>query len=337
MGPPRSFNVHGLHFQLQGNSQFACDGLAEDFAFFQSPSQESPLQLLLNEEVPDYNAVPTVEASVYTPRNVVYRDGPKRYLDFGGKGLALFDPDRKLFQVSSPDPHLVYEAAYLFLLSQIGQHTDQQGFHRLHALAMSYLGRSILVMLPMGGGKSTLGNALLAYEELKILSDDSPFIDQQAHAHAFPLRIGLLPGREHEVPVEQRRLIQRMEFGPKYLVNYSYFAHRVAPEAMPGLLILGRRTMAPAPSFRPASYLQTMQALTPNLILGVGLFQGLEYILNSSATELLGNVRMGLSRLGAAHNLTRNSSNYIFAMSRDVSANAAALFSLAQRHFRPHP
>jgi hypothetical protein len=299
----------------------------------QTASPAASLQIHLNEEAPDYGAVPIVEASVYTPRNVVYRDGPRRYLDFGGKGLALFDPTRNLFRIASLDPHLVYEAAYLFLLSQIGQHADQQQLHRLHALAMSYRGHSILVMLPMGGGKSTLGSALLRHEELQILSDDSPFIDKESRAHAFPLRIGLLPGREHEVPEEHRRLIQRMEFGPKYLVNYSYFAHRVAPAAEPGLLILGRRTMAPQPAFRAATYSQSMQALVPNLILGVGLFQGLEYLLNSSAVELFGKIQLAYSRTNVAHRLARRSRNYIFAMSRDVEANAAALLTLAKEHF----
>jgi hypothetical protein len=331
--PPALFNVHGLRFGLHGNARFAYEGLAEDFAFFRAENGAAQLQIHLHEEEPDYSAVPTTEASVYTPRNVVYRDGPKRYLDFGGRALALFDPTQNRFQIASRDPHLVYEAAYLFLLSQIGQHVDRRSLHRLHALAMSYRGRSILVMLPMGGGKSTLGSALLRHDELQILSDDSPFIDGHSRAHAFPLRIGLLPGSEHEVPEEHRRLIQRMEFGSKYLVNYSYFAQRVAPAAGPGLLVLGRRTMAPQPAFRPATYAQTMQSLVPNLILGVGLFQGLEYLLNSSAMELFGRIQLAWSRTKIAHRLARRSHNYIFAMSRDVEANATALLALAKEQF----
>lgn len=58
---------------------------------------------------------------------------------------------------------------------------------------------------------------------MQLLSDDSPFIDRQGRALAYPLRIGLLPGSEHVIPPEHRRTVQRMEFGEKNLVNYSYF------------------------------------------------------------------------------------------------------------------
>ncbi len=60
---------------------------------------------------------------------------------------------------------------------------------------------------------------------------------------AFPLRLGLLPGSEGTIPAEYRRKIQRMEFGPKHLVNYSYFADRVSASAEPGIVFIGSRTM----------------------------------------------------------------------------------------------
>jgi hypothetical protein len=66
---------------------------------------------------------------------------------------------------------------------------------------------------------------------MSILSDDSPIIDRAGNALAFPLRLGLLKGQEHEVPEEHRRLVHRMEFRPKYLVNYSHLANRVVDRA----------------------------------------------------------------------------------------------------------
>ena len=283
---------------------------------------------------PDYDALPAKDADIYTPRNVVYRDGESRILDFGGLGSGRFEARANRFRMESANPQLVYEAAYLFLLSQIGQALDGRGLHRLHALAMSYKGRAILVLLPMGGGKSTLGAALLKHPEVKILSDDSPFIAKDGRSHAFPLRLGLLKGREHEVPEEHRRLIDRMEFGPKYLVNFSYFAERVVGSADPGLVLLGRRTLAREGRLEKAPYRVAMKAMIPNLVVGLGLFQGLEYILERSSSELASKAGLGVARLRSAHGLVRRSDNYVFHMGRDVAANARMVVELAERSFQ---
>ncbi|MBI1356683.1 MAG: hypothetical protein GC160_20275 [Acidobacteria bacterium] len=331
-----AYDVYGYGFRVTGDCRFALEGIAQDFAFFHSkgPNDAPRVELELIEKQPDYDALPARDADIYTPRNVVYRDGASRILDFGGMGLGRFEAKTGRFRMESANPQLVYEAAYLFLLSQIGQALDGRGLHRLHSLAMSYKGRAILVLLPMGGGKSTLGAALLKHPEVKILSDDSPFIDKDGRSHAFPLRLGLLKGREHEVPEEHRRLIDRMEFGPKYLVNFSYFADRVVGSAEPGLVLLGRRTLARQGRLEPASYRAAMKAMIPNMVVGLGLFQGLEYILERSSRELAGKAGLALARLRSAHGLVRRSHNHVFHMSRDVAANAQMVLDLAERTFR---
>jgi hypothetical protein len=321
------FCVYGFDFSLTGNCAFARDGLAEDFRFFTGTAARDAapighVTLDLTEGVPDYDGLPVSDAKVYTPRNVVYRDHGRRIIDFGGRGLAIYNAAEHTFKMVSEDPHLVYEAGYLFLLSQIGQALDSRGLHRLHALAMSYRGHAILVLLPMGGGKSTLGGALLEQQDLSILSDDSPFIDRLGNSLAFPLRLGLLKGSEQQVPPEHRRLVQRMEFGPKYLVNYSYFEDRVVDRAKPGLLLFGRRTLAREGRMEPASYTTAMSGMIPNMIVGLGLFQGLEYLLERSTREIAGNVGLGWSRFRNAHTLVRSSQTFLFHMGRDLAANS---------------
>lgn len=338
-----TFCVYGYRFELAGNCDFARDGLAEDFGFFadhrgtQGETEEDPagrVSMELVEGAPDYDGLPVCDASVYTPRNVVYRHQGLRIIDFGGRGLALHYPEQRRFRMVSEDPHLVYEAGYLFLLSQIGEALDARGLHRLHALAMSYKGRAILVLLPTGGGKSTLGNSLLKRKELSILSDDSPFIDRRGNALAFPLRIGMLQGGENDIPKEYCRLIHRMEFGPKYSVNYSYFAHRVLERAKPGLVLLGRRTLARVGRVERASYRTAMQAMLPNMIVGVGLYQGLEYLLERSTLELAGKTGLAVSRSRNAHALVRSSKTFLFHMGQDVEANAQIVMDLAAKVLR---
>lgn len=333
-----TFSVYGYSFTLTGNCAFAREGLAEDFGFFATRAETEwgrlgYVTIELVEGVPDYDSLPVCDAAVYTPRNVVYRHQGLRIIDFSGRGLGIYDAREARFRMVSEDQDLVYEAAYLFLLSQIGQALDGRGMHRLHALAMSHRGRAILVLLPMGGGKSTLGTALLKQSAMSILSDDSPFIDRAGNALAFPLRLGLLKGREHEVPEEHRRMVHRMEFGPKYLVNYSHFASRVVDRATPGLLLLGRRTLAEKGRVEKAPYRLAMQDMLPNMIVGIGLFQGLEYLLDRSALEVAGKAGLGWSRLRNAHTLVRASRTFLFHMGRSAGDNARMVMELADQIF----
>jgi hypothetical protein len=261
---------------------------------------------------------------------VVYQHGTVRWLDFGGRGLGRWDSSEKLFCMSSTDSILVYEAAYLFLLSQIGDFLDRRGLHRLHAVAISWKGRAVLVTLPMGGGKSTLALELLKHPGVEILSDDSPIIDRRGRVLAFPLRLGLLPGQESEIPVEHRRVIHRMEFGPKYVMCYSQFADRVAASAQPGLLLIGHRTLSPAGWLAPASYREVMRAMLPHMVVGLGLFQGLEYLLNRRLSELASKAGVGFSRLRNAHALARNSRSYNLYLGRDAAGNAGLILELAR-------
>lgn len=331
----RQYSVYGYDFALRGNCPVALDGLAEDFTFFarEAAKAADPVTLVLNQDTPRYDDLPECDASVYTPRNVVYRDGDRRILDFGGRGLGIYEPRQRRFTMTSESPDLVYEAGYLFLLSQIGQRADARGMSRVHAMAMTYRGRAILAMLPMGGGKSTLAAALLQHPELRILSDDSPFLDRRGGVHAFPLRLGLLEGRESEIPAAHLRRINRMEFGPKYLVNYAYFAGRVDAFAEPGILLIGRRTLSPRGRLQPASYATAMAAMIPHSIVGLGLFQGLEYLLERSTGELLGKAGVALSRARNAHRLIRRSRNYVLHMGRDPQQNAQLILETAESLF----
>ncbi len=171
---------------------------------------------------------------------------------------------------------------------------DQRGLHRLHALGVEVNGRAVLVLLPMGGGKSTLALHLLSLPGVRLLSDDSPWIDRTGRALAYPLRIGLLPGSEQSIPAQHRRMIQRMEFGPKHLVNFSYFQDRVCGEAEPGVVFIGARTLLPDCRIEEIGLAAALRPMIANGVIGLGLFQGLEFILQSSARGTVPKDRAGL-------------------------------------------
>jgi hypothetical protein len=319
------FNLYGYRFRIVCNVPPVLAGLADDFAFFSSTPDEGAAILTLLERAPDYTEWAAAKASAYTPRNVAYRHDGKTIVDYSGRGLGVFDEKSGNFTLSSLDHDLLYEAAYLFVLSQSGEALDRVHLHRIHALGVSVDGRAALVLLPMGGGKSTLGSAVLRHPEVQLLSDDAPIIDAAGDIFAFPLRIGLMPGSESAIPLDQLRRIRRMEFGPKLLVNYKYFSDRVCARSSPALILLGERSLDSDCTLRPASRRAAWKGLLANCVVGLGLFQGMEFIFSRSPYEVAAKFHIALSRLRACRRLLRRSEVYHLKLGRDAGRNADVL------------
>jgi hypothetical protein len=327
------FNVYGYRFRVEGDAPAAVAALASDFAFFAEPDPASApaARIRICAAKPDYDALPSLRAKVYTPRNISYRDDDATVVDYHGRGIGRHHRGSGDFEITTLSPDLQYEACYLFLLSQIGEALDQRGLHRVHAVGFSLRGRAVLVLLPMGGGKSTLCAELLADPEVQLLSDDSPLIDRRGDVHAFPTRIGLLPGAEAKIPAEYRRTVDRMNFGPKTLVDYRYFAHRVAARASPDVVCLGSRTLAAQGSIVPVSRATALRGLMRDCVVGMGLFQGLEFFFQKSTREIAARVPVVASRLQASWALVRRSRLIELELGRNLSENARLLLDYTRR------
>ena len=304
-------------------------GLQQDFAFFRSDEPASVV-IDLTEADPPSDGLPSGDAIAYTPRDVAYRQGHLRYIDYHGQALGVQDTRTGNYKLYSRNLGLLDEAAYLYLISQIGRYLDGRGIHRIHALGVTIEGRAVLVLLPMGGGKSTLALELLKSPDVRLLSDDSPFIDRKGILHAFPLRVGLLPGSENTIPPEHRRVIDRMEFGPKHLVNFSYFRDRVQASARPGLVLIGARTLSPTCSIEEINGFAALKACVVNSVVGMGLFQGLEFLLKSTPWGFFSTGGVALSRLRNCIELLRKSEGVCrIHLGRDLELNARTLVEYA--------
>lgn len=320
-------NVYGCEFSLSDDGSTALDQLLNDFQFFSCPAVQNPIVLEIFDADPPYHSVPDGVATTYTPRNVSFTRDGCTYIDYSGRALATWDRTQRVFRIYSRDPHLQYEAAYLFLLSRIGEELDQRHMHRIHAMAMSTQGKAVLAILPMGGGKSTLCSGLLKFPEFQMLSDDSPFISGDGRIYAFPLRLGLLPGSETAIPPEYQRTIKRMEFGPKVLVSYEYFAKRVTASAGPGIVFIGKRSLAETCVIRPAGAWDQFKCIMVNCVVGLGLYQGLEFVLTRSPVQLLAKAGIAWSRLRIARTLFAHSQVYHLTLGRNQELNAVTVRS----------
>jgi hypothetical protein len=334
-----SYDVYGYRFLLEGDAPDALAALASDFAFFaeEGTGKHAPsVTIRIRDESPDYSALPALQASVYTPRNISYKHGDVTIVDYHGRALGRHHRRTGDFEITTRDPDLQYEACYLFLLSQLGEALDRRGLHRVHSVGISLHGRAVLVLLPMGGGKSTLCSELLADPEVRLLSDDSPLIDRNGLIHAFPTRIGLLPGSEAKIPQEFRRTIHRMNFGPKTLVDYRYFASRVGKSAEPGFVCLGMRTLAEDAEIVPISGVKAMRRFFQDCIVGMGLFQGLEFFFQKSPRELLERAPVTLSRSLASAAVIRRSQLVELRLGRDIAGNARKLLEYVRKNLGAH-
>lgn len=331
------FNAYGYRFALAGDAPDALRALASDFEFFAdgnpAPAAAArPVTIRIRHAAPDYAALPPVRASVYTPRNVSYKHGEFTLVDFHGRGIGRHHRATGDFEITTLDPDLQYEACYLFLLSQMGEALDRRGLHRVHALGISLRGRGVLVLLPMGAGKSTLGVELLRDPEVRLLSDDSPLIDAAGYLHAFPTRIGLLPGSEAVIPREYLRTVNRMNFGPKTFVDYRYFAPRVDAGAPCRFVCLGSRTLAPQGRIAGVSRTDALRRFTSDCIVGMGLFQGLEFFFQKSTKEMLARGPVTWSRLRASLAVIRRSHLLELQLGQDRAANARLLLDYVRAH-----
>lgn len=330
-------NIYGCEFWLNGNGASTLENIADDFRFFTCPQTNNAIKVEVITGDPPYAEVPEGIATTYTPRNVSFSSDGCTYIDYSGQALVTWERSKRSFRICTRNMDIQYEATYLFLLSQTGECLDNKRMHRIHAMAVSVNDRAVLAILPAGGGKSTLCSALLKYPEFSLLSDDSPYISTDGHVHAFPLRLGLLPGSESDIPVEFQRTIRRMEFGPKILVGYEYFADRVRPAAAPGIVFLGKRTMKKDCRIVPAGKWAQFKSMTVNCVVGLGLYQGLEFVLTHSPFELLSKTRVAWSRLRNARKLFSMSSVYELTLGRDQALNAATVQAFVEEKLGGKP
>ena len=133
-------DVYGLGIAVGGDWPEVVDQVRRDFAWFESPApamSSADIEVTIERRPPDFDTLGDGVASFVTPRNVVYQDGRRTIVDYFGQAVTVLDRVAGRVVVQGEDDHLVHEAVYHFLLSRIGEHLEERGLTRLHALAMS--------------------------------------------------------------------------------------------------------------------------------------------------------------------------------------------------------
>jgi hypothetical protein len=327
------FDFYGLIVEIDGPSKHWCENLRRDFAYFRAPAivDRPHVRVELCPKPPPYGELPAVPATVITPRNVCFQSDETTYIDYFGAALAIFHRREQRCVVYATDDDLAHEIGYLFILSTVGQHLDRRGLHRLHALGVSYRQRGIVLLLPSGGGKSTLALELLRRPGFRLLSDDSPLVDRRGRILPFPLRLGVRPDRDTGIPSRYLRTVRRMEFDPKTLIDLEYFSDRLGGAVEPALVLVGQRNLGDVSEIVPLARRLALNAMIANMVIGLGIYQGLEFVLERGLWEVLGKAGVATSRLHNSVRLLARAPAYRFVLARNHERNAQTLVDFSDR------
>jgi hypothetical protein len=316
-----NLDVYGLKLQLQSDDNAAVKSIRREFSYFQAVPSEPQVTIEVLDERPPYESLPNLQASIHTPRNICYRGKEDIFIDYFGQALEIFNPKTKNCRIFSERPELRREISYLSILSIVSQFLDSHHIHRVHALGVSRNGKAILILLPMGGGKSTLALQLLQSEQVKLLSEDSPLITRGGKVLPFPLGLGVRPGEKLNLPAKYLHKVDRMHFGPKVLIDIDYFAEKISPICEPSVILLGDRSLGVESKIEPASRFAATKAFFKDVVVGLGLFEGAEYVLQRSAWEIVGKTGIVLSRLNNSLKVIGRSRVYRYILGRDRTRN----------------
>jgi hypothetical protein len=326
-----AFDVHGLRFRVAGNWPEVLESIRADFGWFSAVGEPEAagLELEILRRRPDFDDFGPLRASFVTPRNVVYQDGGRTVIDYGGRAMTVLDRGTGRARIEGEDEHLVYEAAYHLLLSRVGQHLESVGLVRLHALGLHGRQGAVALMLPSGGGKSTLAFDALRDSSARLLSDDSPLLDRRGRIHPFPLRMGVNDGDAAELEGNGVRRIERMEFHPKHVLAVEAFADRVHGSPVPLChLVIGERTLGREATLERLPRAAAVGPLVREAVVGVGIYQGMEFVLQRGMRDLGRQLRPAAVRaLCCAAGLSR-ARVWRLRLGRDRARNWAALTEL---------
>jgi hypothetical protein len=287
-----TLDVYGLRASVGGDWPQVIEELALDFAWFREESPDgapAAIRVTVHHGPPDFESFGDLRSTFVTPRNVVYQDDETTVVDYFGRAVSVLDRRRSHIVIQGEGVHLVHEAAYHYLLSRIGEHLDARRLLRLHALGLSGPGGAIAVMLPSGGGKSTLALRALREPETRLLSEDSPLIDRLGSAHPFPLRIGINATDAELLPDGEGRRLERMESHPKLALEVEAFADQIEPKARPlRHLVIGSRTLGRSSRLEALPRRAAAGPLLREAVVGLGIYQGMEFVLQRGMRDVAG-------------------------------------------------
>ena len=325
------FTFNSLKVCVYSSSFQLFERLNKDFSYFQSDFNDTPfLTIEVNQVEADLSVLKNLSVWRKTSSSITYDDRNTRYNDYRSKGMTIFNYEINKGEIFSTDLEFLHELSYLMILSIVGKELDLLGIHRIHAMGVTVGDLDCLCMLPMGGGKSTLLANLLKYNDIEIISDDSPLITSDGKIKIFPIRLGVDPKLIDNIinPDENVYSLTRREYGSKALISLRGISSKVSStNGSKQILIQGKRISGSDSRLRKARLYEIISSMLINLIIGIGLPMIFEYFWRSGIKDFFRKTKIFFKRLFCSLQLVRRSEFYVFEMGDRPSDNADMLYS----------
>lgn len=247
------------------------------------------------------------------PHFVCFGEAARRFIRYGSRAWLSWDGQQLDLYAHEPDH--AYLRLMLCIQSRLGALLEDRGLYRVHGLGLE----NGLVLLPPGGGKSTLAAELLRRGQgARLLSEDTPVLDGRGQLHSFPFRLGLRddPGLECE------------RQGHKWLLPFPAEGRISSPCRQ---LVLGAWTTAERPVLERLGRLSGLPALLRDAVVGYGVPQLIELYWPLSVAEQLQRAALAASRLAAVVSLLGRCQVSRLWMCRHTGANLDCLDELLAR------
>ncbi|MGH9420184.1 MAG: hypothetical protein ACRD3J_09430, partial [Thermoanaerobaculia bacterium] len=124
----------------------------------------------------------------------------------------------------------------------------------------------------------------------------------------------------------------RMEFDPKTFVDVAYFQHKVSDTVPVSMILVGERNLGNVASVVPLAKRKAMNAIVKYLVVGLGVYQGLEFLLEEGIWDMTGKLGVFSSRMRHGMGLLRRAPAYKLTLGRDTALNSATLMEFIRQH-----
>lgn len=295
------FNFYGIRLSIHGPT-LLLDRMQRDFSYFSAGVFQTPSFEI---RVLPASQKPTHWRSLWKTRwsTLYLSNRHERRVCFYDSAWVAYRFELGQAEVYCDDPINAFEVCYLVVLSAMGEALDRRGVHRVHGLGLCCDGRGILFLGASGVGKSTLALEFLKDEKSRILSDDTPLLDELGGMTAFPQRIAL----KERPDIDERyvRAFKRTPYPEKYVIGCEYFKDRIQPSVLTDAVVYLTRGGQKESSLEELSRFELFGLLLRWLVVGHETPQIWQLYVRLSPLSLWWKVRIFASRVRCAGVIAR--------------------------------
>jgi len=284
------FSLHGVGLRYQtSSSAFAAPVLAFLRHFHEDADPEEASLTIRFEETADRSMIPvTISKEAKTLfsgtrpavgdslrsiwRCDVKQDGHRLIADFHEQGVLVIDGPRGLVEGYFINPEAMHPdictSFFHFALTEL---LKRRNLFTVHATALEYQGRGVLIPGYSGQGKTTAFLSLLR-AGFRYLSDDYPLLrDHGTYMEllAFPMKIDVTDRSVKFFPELRNAPSGVLQQGicKKFFQAEDIFADSIGSSAMPAMIVFPHVVDIPHSCLEPLSKSRALEAIMPQALL----------------------------------------------------------------------